>query len=84
MINVTLRIGGIGGMNRVACSQYSLSDGTTLQEFMQTLVAQHGDEVLHTANLVAVNGQAIREPAQSRIVLQDGSVVAVIRALAGG
>lgn len=84
MISITARIGGFRHLKRVESINFTLSAGTTLDEFMNTLCQDFGDEVRHPAVLVAVNGQAVREPERPDIFLQDGDVVSVVRAFTGG
>jgi sulfur carrier protein ThiS len=85
MIRVTLRVGGgLGGILRVESSDHVLPDGTRLQSVMEMLHRKLGDEVLSPSVLAAVNGRRVGEEERADWILQDGDVISVIKALAGG
>lgn len=84
MISITARISGLGDFRRVVSINYTLPQGTTVDTFLGSLVSRFGDEVFNPSVLVAVNSRVVREAERGHTVLQDGDVVSVIRAFAGG
>lgn len=71
-------------MKRVESKNLALPEGSSLADFMATLCLHYGEEVRHPAVLVALNGQAAREPEWQRIALENGDVISVVQAFAGG
>lgn len=85
MVRINVRIGGgICGLNRVENRKLHFPEQATLETVMQELVQEVGRDVLRDDVIVIVNGTAVQKGNYSRYQVDDGDVVAVIRAVAGG
>lgn len=85
MVRIAVRIGGgICGLSRVENRLLHFSERVTLEKVMQELAREVGRDVLRDDVMVIVNGRAVQKEKFSQYRLEDGDVVAVIRAVAGG
>jgi len=84
VLSVIVRIGGINELKRVESINYTLPEETSLDAFIHLLGRKFGPEVFRQDVLVAINGRAVREPERAQIILQDGDIVSLVRAIVGG
>lgn len=85
MMSISVRIGGgVGGIIPVETKNYVFSEGTTLQELLEKLSRSFGQDIFHPTVLVTVNGGLAKEEDRVNCMLEEGDVVSVIRAIAGG